>query len=70
MVSAAIARAYVRGAGRSVTIYANFEHVYMEVAGLRLDTSPDGDPLRDHGVRWRPPVGRRAGFAVRHPLGI
>jgi hypothetical protein len=70
MVSGAIARSYVRGAGRYVTIYANSEHVYMEVAGLRFDTSPYGDPLRDEGVRWRPPIGRREGFAVRHPLGV
>jgi hypothetical protein len=70
MVSGAIARTYVRGPGRYVTLYASSEHVYMEVAGLRFDTSPYGDPLPRSGVRWRPPVGRRDGFAVRHPLGI
>jgi cell wall-associated NlpC family hydrolase len=70
MVSGEIAHAYVRGAGRYVTIYANSKHVYMEVAGLRFDTSPYGDPLRRDGVRWRPPIGRREGFALRHPLGI
>jgi hypothetical protein len=42
----------------------------MEVAGLRLDTSPYGDVLRQDGVRWRPVVGRREGFAVRHLPGL
>jgi hypothetical protein len=70
MVSGGFKRAYVAGEGRQVTIYARSAHVYMEVAGLRLDTSPYGDPLKRHGVRWRPLVGQRSGFAARHPLGL
>jgi hypothetical protein len=42
----------------------------MEVAGLRLDTSSVGDPTGKSGVRWRPPIGKRFGFAVRHVSGL
>jgi cell wall-associated NlpC family hydrolase len=59
-----------RGAGRWITVYANKGHVYMEIAGLRLDTSPVGDPSGRRGVRWRPAIGRRSGFSVRHPVGL
>jgi hypothetical protein len=70
MVSGQLAHAYAAGVGRYVSIYAQRTHVYMEVAGLRLDTSPYGDVLRQNGVRWRPVVGRRDGFAVRHLPGL
>ena len=53
-----------------MTIYANRSHVYMEVAGLRLDTSAVGDPSGRSGVRWRPAIGRRDRFAVRHVPGL
>ena len=58
------------GSGRWISVYANKGHVYMEVAGLRLDTSPVGDPTGRRGVRWRPVIGRRAGFHARHPVGL
>lgn len=70
MVSGQLAHAYAAGVGRFVSIYAHSKHVYMEVAGLRLDTSPYGDVLRQAGVRWRPVVGQRSGFAVRHLRGL
>ncbi len=70
MVSGSFARWAAGGEGRWVTIYANREHVYTELAGLRLDTSPYGDPDGAHGVRWRPVVGPRRGFKVRHPVGL
>jgi hypothetical protein len=70
MVSGAFAGWAVAGPGRWVTIYANRDHVYAEIAGLRLDTSSFGDPAGLRGVRWRPPVGRRSAFSVRHPLGL
>jgi hypothetical protein len=53
-----------------VTIYANAGHVYMEVAGLRLDTSSVGDWGGKSGVRWRPLIGKRRGFHVRHVPGL
>jgi cell wall-associated NlpC family hydrolase len=70
MVSGTLAHWGASGAGQYVTIYANKSHVYMEVAGLRLDTSGVGDPAGKSGVRWRPPIGKRFGFAVRHIAGI
>ena len=53
-----------------MTIYANKGHVYAEIAGLRLDTSAVGDPGGRDGVRWRPVIGKRRGFAVRHVPGL
>jgi hypothetical protein len=70
MVSGSFARWGAAGFGRWVTVYAHQDHVYTEVAGLRLDTSPVGDGAGLLGVRWRPPIGRRRGFAVRHPVGL
>lgn len=70
LVSGELARTYASGAGRWLTIYANAGHVYLEVAGLRLDTSSVGDPAGRDGVRWRPLIGQRAGFHRRHPLGL
>jgi hypothetical protein len=63
------------GPGRWVTIYATSEHVFVLLAGLRLDTSHNGTdvgPNRDEdGPRWR--LGRIptwAHWAVRHPPGL
>jgi hypothetical protein len=56
------------GAGRWVTVYANQEHVYMVVAGLRFDTR--GNPVGISGPRWhRGWVDPRA-FTARHPAGL
>jgi cell wall-associated NlpC family hydrolase len=70
MVSGTLARWQAAGTGRWLSIYANKGHVYLEVAGLRLDTSPVGDPRGRSGVRWRPVIGRRAGFHTRHVIGL
>lgn len=70
LVSGAFAKRYAGGPGRHVTIYANKGHVYMEVAGLRLDTSAVGDRGGRKGVRWRPVIGKRRGFSPRHPVGL
>jgi hypothetical protein len=70
MVSGSFARWAAAGAGRWVTIYAQKSHVYVEIAGLRLDTSPAGDRSGLSGVRWRPLIGQRRGFKVRHPVGL
>ena len=70
MVSGQMARWGSSGPGRWITLYAHSGHVYMEIAGLRLDTSPVGDPARRSGVRWRPLIGRRGGFKARHPAGL
>jgi cell wall-associated NlpC family hydrolase len=70
MVSGSLAHWATAGAGRWMTVYANNGHVYMEVAGLRFDTSPVGDPTGRYGVRWRPLIGRRQGFHARHVVGL
>ena len=70
MVSGSYARWGAAGAGRWVTVYAHQEHVYVEVAGLRLDTSAVGDRAGGRGVRWRTVIGQRPGFKVRHPVGL
>jgi cell wall-associated NlpC family hydrolase len=54
------------GPGRWVTIYANSGHVFMEVAGIRFDTSGQ----RVTGSRWQNAGRPTAGFAVRHPPGL
>ena len=68
MTSGQFARWGAAGAGRWMTIYANKGHVYMEIAGLRLDTSTAG--YGEKGVRWRPVTGKRRGFKVRHVAGL
>jgi cell wall-associated NlpC family hydrolase len=59
-----------RGAGRWVAVFGNSGHAYMDVAGLRLDTSAADDPSNQQGPRWRPLRTENAGYAVRHPLGL
>ena len=66
LVSGGFTRWGAPGAGRWVSVYANAGHVYMEVAGLRLDTSAVGHPGGRSGVRWRPAIGRRPKFTARH----
>lgn len=63
-------RMYRSKAGRHVTIYASRGHVYIEIAGLRLDTSTFGDKRKLKGVQWRPAIGKRRGFSVRHPFKL
>jgi cell wall-associated NlpC family hydrolase len=58
------------GVGRWVTIFANPGHAYMDVAGLRLDTSAADDPSNQQGPRWRPLRPANSGYVVRHPLGL
>jgi cell wall-associated NlpC family hydrolase len=70
MVSGSFSHWQTAGAGRWLTVYANAGHVYLEAAGLRLDTSPAGDPRGGDGPRWRPLIGARRGFHVRHPAGL
>lgn len=70
MVSGGFAKWAVGGPGRWISIHANKGHVYMEIAGLRLDTSAVADPGGRKGVRWRPAIGRRTGFHTRHIKGL
>jgi hypothetical protein len=58
------------GAGRWIAVFGNAGHAYMDVAGLRLDTSAADDPTNQQGPRWRPLRTDNSGYTVRHPLGL
>jgi cell wall-associated NlpC family hydrolase len=58
------------GVGLWVTIFSSPGHAYMDVAGLRLDTSSADDPSNQQGPRWRPLRPANGGYTVRHPLGL
>jgi len=56
------------GAGHWITVYANQEHVYMVVAGLRFDTR--GNPAGVSGPRWHRGWVEPRKFTARHPGGL
>jgi cell wall-associated NlpC family hydrolase len=66
LVSGDLARWGERGPGRWITIYANADHVYMVVAGIRFDTSARSRT----GSRWTMEERSSAGFSVTHPDGL
>jgi cell wall-associated NlpC family hydrolase len=55
------------GPGKWITVYANAEHTFMEIAGLRWDTVGDA---RGTGPRWHLMPTDTSGFVVRHPPGL
>jgi hypothetical protein len=57
------------GGGSWVRIYANKEHVFAIIAGLRWDTSYSEDSDRS-GPGWSEQMRPSAGFRLRHPLGL
>jgi hypothetical protein len=59
------------GKGRWITTYANSGHMWVEIAGLRLDTSSAGERVSSgEGPRWRKTLRGGAGFVARHPAGF
>ncbi len=56
------------GVGRWITVYANPDHVYMVVAGLRFDTR--SNPPGVSGPRWHMARVDSRGFVPRHALGL
>ena len=54
------------GEGRWITIYANADHVYMVVAGMRFDTSARSRT----GSRWTMEQRASDGFSITHPKGF
>jgi hypothetical protein len=59
------------GPGAWVTIYANADHVFMYVAGLRWDThNAAGAGDGTTGIGWHPLIRSAAGFVARHPVGL
>jgi len=60
----------VSGAGQWITVYTNPQHAYVDIAGIRFDTSRAGDASGQDGPRWRPLLSSHAGFVSRHPAGL
>jgi hypothetical protein len=64
------------GPGQYVTVYANSQHAFMYVAGLRFDTSFNGTDTGPNsgksGPHWRvlDHVPNWASWVVRHPPGL
>ena len=58
------------GAGQWITVYTNPQHAYVDIAGIRLDTSRAGDAGGQSGPRWRPLLRTHRGFVARHPPGL
>jgi cell wall-associated NlpC family hydrolase len=54
------------GPGRWITIYANADHVWMNVAGWRFDTVA----LAESGTRWARGGGEFSDMVVVHPPGL
>jgi len=68
MVSGQLAYWGESGLGRWITVYANDEHVFMVIAGLRFDTRDD--PPGVTGPRWKRAKVDPRRFAARHPVGL
>ncbi|HEY2771370.1 MAG TPA: hypothetical protein VGI87_12410 [Solirubrobacteraceae bacterium] len=60
------------GLGSWITVYTNPGHAFVQIAGIRFDTSAEADPhpAKGTGPRWRPLYLHPAGFMARHPLGF
>jgi hypothetical protein len=60
------------GAGHWITVYTNPGHAFVQIAGIRFDTSAEGDPhpTRGSGPRWRVTMRSTGGFMARHPAGF
>ncbi len=59
------------GPGKWVSIYSNHGHMYVVIAGQRLDTGTYSTVNKERGPRWRGTSPRpSAGFTVTHPPGL
>lgn len=56
-----------KGDGKWITLYIRNGHVFMTVAGLRLDT---GGPGNESGPRWKTATRQGRGHVMRHPKGL
>lgn len=68
MVSGQLAGWGEAGPGEWITIYANAEHVFMVVAGLRFDTRNDRPGIS--GPRWHRAWADPRKFVARHPVAL
>jgi len=53
-------------AGAWITVYANPDHAFLVIAGLRFDTSGRAKA----GTRWQAAPRSADGFTARHPAGL
>jgi hypothetical protein len=59
------------GPGGWVTLYANPDHVFMYIAGLRWDTHDAAGPGDgSSGIGWHALIRSADGFVARHPVGL
>jgi hypothetical protein len=60
------------GSGHWITVYTNPAHAFVQIAGIRLDTSREGDPnpAPGTGPRWRPVMHGPSSFQSRHPSNL
>jgi hypothetical protein len=60
------------GRGQWITVYTNAGHAFIQIAGIRFDTSSEGDPnpAPGTGPRWRPIMHSAPGFMRRHPAHL
>ncbi|MFZ0041450.1 MAG: hypothetical protein WAK93_09095 [Solirubrobacteraceae bacterium] len=60
------------GKGQWITVYTNAGHAFVQIAGIRFDTSAEDDPNPPPGTgpRWRPVMHRAPGFETRHPASL
>lgn len=56
-----------KGEGKWITVYVRNGHVFMTVAGLRLDTGGTGGRT---GPRWKTATRPGKGHYMRHPNGL
>lgn len=56
-----------KGYGKWITVYTRRGHVFMTIAGLRLDTGWGADRS---GPRWHTRTRPASGTVVRHPSGL
>lgn len=56
-----------KGEGKWITVYVRKGHVFMTIAGLRLDT---GGPGSHDGPKWKPQERSAKGTVMRHPAGL
>jgi cell wall-associated NlpC family hydrolase len=61
-----------RGLGQWITVYTNPGHAFVQIAGIRFDTSSEGDahPAPGTGPHWRPLLRNTSGFSTRHPAAF
>lgn len=68
MTSGGLATSWgIPGKGWWITVFANPSHAYMKVAGLRFDTSSNGEKLNQgSGPRWRATKRKPRGYSIKH----